>query len=412
MFFTNNHRIEHTRRGFKWIHSRVNTLFSDRTVKRRGRIQVSERRCRCRIGQIVGRNVNCLNRGNRTLGRRGDAFLHLAHVGCQRWLITHCGRNTAQKCREFRTSLGEAEDVVHEEQNVLALVTEVFSNRQTRQGNASARTRRLVHLTVNECGLGAFTATELVNARFDHFVVKVVTFTGTFTNACEYGVTAVRFSNVVDQFHDQNGLANACAAEQTDLTTLCVRSEKVNNLNARYEDFSFGRLFDILRSFLVNRATCSRFDRTSFVNRLTDNVHDTAERFFANRNHDRVARVAHFVAANQTFGRVHSNRANSVFAQMLCNFKNQTAAQVVGFQSVEDQRELTFFELYVDNSADDLSDLAHCTGRSCLRSGSCLSWSSLGWSLFGWSFGRCWLRFGRGGSFRGRCFCHRSFTFR
>ncbi len=224
----------------------------------------------------------------------------------------------------------------------------------------------------------------------------------------------MRLSNVVDQFHDENGLANARTAEQTNLTTLCVRSEKVNNLDARYEDFSFGRLFDVLRSFLVNRATCSGLDRTCFVNWLTNNVHDTAKRFFANRNHDRVARVAYFVTTDETFGRVHSNRANGVFAQVLCNFKNQTVAEVVGFQSVEDQRELTVFELYVDNSADDLSDLAYCTGRCCLRScvslsGGRLSWSSLGWSLLGWSLGRSWLRFGRGGSFRGRCFCHRSF---
>src|SRR5690606_8891832 len=113
---------------------------------------------------------------------------------------------------------------------------------------------------------------------------------------------------------------------------------------------------------------------------------DAAERFFANRNHDRVARVAYFMTTNQTFGRVHSNRANGVFAQMLCNFKNQTAAEVVGFQRVEDQRKLTVFELYVDNSADDLSDLAYCASLCSLWSCVGLSGGCLRRSLFGWSF--------------------------
>src|SRR5690606_41987198 len=97
-------------------------------------VQVGERGGWRRVGQVVGRNVNRLNRGDRTLGRGGDAFLHGAHVGCQRRLIAHSGRNTAEKSRHFRTCLREAEDVVPDEQNVLTLVAEVFSNRQTGKG--------------------------------------------------------------------------------------------------------------------------------------------------------------------------------------------------------------------------------------------------------------------------------------
>ena len=58
-----------------------------------------------------------------------------------------------KKSRHFRTGLREAEDVVHEEQHVLALVAEMLGNREARKGNAGARTRRLVHLAVNERAL-------------------------------------------------------------------------------------------------------------------------------------------------------------------------------------------------------------------------------------------------------------------
>ncbi len=48
---------------------------------------------------------------------------------------------------------------------------------------------------------------ELVHARLDHFRGKVVALTGTLTDACEHGITAVRLGDVVDEFHDENGLA-------------------------------------------------------------------------------------------------------------------------------------------------------------------------------------------------------------
>jgi hypothetical protein len=51
-------------------------------------------------------------------------------------------------------------------------------------------------------------------------VIKVVTFTSTLANASEHRVTAVRFGDVVDEFHDRHGLAHAGAAEQADLTAL------------------------------------------------------------------------------------------------------------------------------------------------------------------------------------------------
>src|SRR5690606_24836826 len=243
------------------------------------------------------------------------------------------------------------EDVVHEEQNVLTLVAEVFSNRQTGKGNTSAGTRGFVHLTVHEGCLGAFAAAELVNARLDHFMVKVVTFTGTLTDACEHGVTAVRLGDVVDEFHDENGLANACTAEEADLAALGVRSEKVNDLDARDQNFGFGRLLDIFRSALVDGAGCRGLDRTGFVDRLTDDVHDAAKRFDADRNHDRLAGVACFLTTNQTFGRIHGDGAHGVFAEVLGDFENQAVALVVDFKRVQDQRQLAFRELDVDDSA-------------------------------------------------------------
>src|SRR5690606_28808658 len=91
------------------------------------------------------------------------------------------------------------------------------------------------------------------NIRVKEFVVKVVTFTGTFTHASEHGGTAMAFGNVVDQFLNKNGLANAGAAEQADLAALCVGCEQIDNLNAGDKDFTVCGLVNEKRRFCVNR---------------------------------------------------------------------------------------------------------------------------------------------------------------
>ncbi len=60
----------------------------------------------------------------------------------------------------------------------------------------------------------------LLTPELDHLVIKVVALTRAFANAGEYRIATVRLGNVIDQFHDQHGLADAGAAEQADLTTL------------------------------------------------------------------------------------------------------------------------------------------------------------------------------------------------
>ena len=99
-------------------------------------------------------------------------------------------------------------------------------------------------------------------------------------------------------------------------------------------------------------------DRASFVNRLADDVHDAAEAFIANRNRDRRAGVGHVLAANQTFGRVHGDGANGVFAQVLRDFKNQAVAAIHGFKRVQNFRQMAV-ELHVDDGARDLTNLTN-----------------------------------------------------
>jgi hypothetical protein len=116
---------------------------------------------------------------------------------------------------------------------------------------------RLVHLAIDEGALGAFGRAAVlgrvhVDAGLDHLVIEIVAFAGALADAGEHRIAAVRLGDVVDQFLDQHGLADAGAAEQADLAALGVRSQQVDDLDAGDEDLCFRRLLDIGRRRLVD----------------------------------------------------------------------------------------------------------------------------------------------------------------
>ena len=108
-------------------------------------------------------------------------------------------------------------------------ITEVLSHGQAGQANTHTGSGGFVHLTKDHGGLGD-------NAGFGHFVVQVVTLTGTLADTGENGVTVMCSCDVVDQLLNQNGLTDTCTAEQTDLTALCVGADQVDNLDAGFQN--------------------------------------------------------------------------------------------------------------------------------------------------------------------------------
>jgi hypothetical protein len=53
----------------------------------------------------------------------------------------------------------------------------------------------------------------------------------------------VHLGDVVDQFHDQNGLAHASAAEEADLSAFGIGCQQVDHLDPGHENLRFGGLF-------------------------------------------------------------------------------------------------------------------------------------------------------------------------
>ena len=223
------------------------------------RVEVRERRRRRRVGVVVGGHVDRLHRGDRALLGRGDALLQLAHLGQQRRLVADRRRHAAEQRRHFRAGLGEAEDVVDEEQHVLVLgVAEVLGDGQAAERDAQARAWRLGHLAVDQRGARLLQVLHVDDAALLELEPEVVALAGALADAGEHRHAAVLHRDVVDQLLDDDGLADAGAAEQPDLAAAQVRLEQVDDLDAGLEHLQLGRLLFERRRRAVNRPALLR----------------------------------------------------------------------------------------------------------------------------------------------------------
>ncbi|MMZ65202.1 hypothetical protein D1872_275910 [compost metagenome] len=138
------------------------------------------------------------------------------------------------------------------------------------------------------------------NAGLCHFHVKVITFTSTFTNACEHGNTAMLLSNVIDQFLNGNGFTYTGTTEEADLTTLCIRSKQVDNFNTCLQNLGLCRQILKFRRFAVDWISQLCCYSALVVDRFAKYVKYPAQRRFTNRNGNWSSQIQCFCSAYES----------------------------------------------------------------------------------------------------------------
>ncbi len=322
-----------------------------------GGVEVRERRERRRVGVVVGGHVHGLQRRDRATAGRRDALLQLAHLVGERGLVAHRRRHAAEQRRHLGTRLHEAEDVVDEQQHVLALdVTEVLGHRQRRQGDAQAHARRLVHLAEHEGGL-------LEHARLHHLQTEVGALTGALAHAGEHRHTTVLGGDAVDHLGDEHRLADAGTAEQADLATRHVGREEVDHLDTGGEHAS-RRLEGVEVGGVAVDGPALHLGEAFrlLVERLAPHVPDVAEHLVADRHLDAMAEVAHRRATHEAVGRLHADGADAALAELLGHLGEHldglTFELDVEFDGVVQLGQGATGELDVDHRAGDADDAA------------------------------------------------------
>ena len=164
--------------------------------------------------------------------------------------------------------------------------------------------------------------------------------------------------NVVDQLLNQNRLTNAGTAEQTNLTTLEVRCDQVNNLDTGFKNLRRSRLLFVARCGTMDRPVILYRRSGLFVNRLTQQVENTSQCFLADRNLNRAACIYSILAADKAIRTAHCNAANGIIADMLCDLKNKTLSVEIYFNCIQQFREMLLLKANVHDGTDNLHNLS------------------------------------------------------
>ena len=190
-------------------------------------------------------------------------------------------------------------------------------------------------------------------------MVKVISLTGSLAHAGEHGISVVLRGDVADQLLNQNRLAHACAAEQTDLSALLIGAEQIHHLDARLQQILLrGLLLELGRGPMDGFVAHSLRSRL-IVNGLTQNVEDPPQCLFSYRNGNGRTGGNRIHAPHQTVGAAHGDTSHGVIAQMLGDLHGQLSA-VSGRNANRfvDLRQLTLIEADVQHRTDDLRNLA------------------------------------------------------
>lgn len=129
------------------------------------------------------------------------------------------------------------------------------------------------------------------------------------------------------------------------------------NLLTRNEQFSTGTLVNEGRRVSVDGSELFGVDGATFVNRLTDNINDSAESFGANGDANRVARVVDQLTAHKTLGGVQSDGSHVVATQVLGDLEHESVFDTLNLKRVVDGRQRPL-ELHVHDGTNNLRNLS------------------------------------------------------
>ena len=165
--------------------------------------------------------------------------------------------------------------------------------------------------------------------------------------------------DVVDELLNDDGLADAGAAEEADLAALEERLDEVDDLDAGLEHLFAGRLLVERGGLAVDGQMHFGVDRAELVHGLSEYVEHATQRFAAYGNGDACAGVDRLHATDHAFGRDHGDAADAAFAEVLLDLDDdvERSGDVEAFahdaDGLEDSRHTRFFKLNVDGRAAD-----------------------------------------------------------
>ncbi len=142
---------------------------------------------------------------------------------------------------------------------------------------------------------------------------------------------------VVNHLRDQNGLADAGAAEQPGLAASFQRRQDVDGLDAGFKDFRDGGLIAQRNGFAVNRSGFAPLDIALLVDGVAENIEHPSQQLIPHGNLKGFAGVGDHGAAGQALRRRQGDAPDGVVVQ-LCKHLDDNLALFARRQHIADRR--------------------------------------------------------------------------
>ena len=203
------------------------------------------------------------------------------------------------------------------------------------------------------------------HAAIVHLVPEVVALTAALADAGEDGIAAVLGRDIVDELLNEHRLADASAAEQTDLAALRIGFQKVNDLDPGFQQLRRRALVGKGRGLAVNfplRRIVRQ--RTLAVDRLAQYIEHPAKRRLADRNLNAGASRLDRHAARKLLARAQQHTAHACRGELLHDLHHAHFAVYRDMQRLAYGGQLPLFKAAVHDRAGNGQDIA-CVHSVC-----------------------------------------------
>jgi hypothetical protein len=160
--------------------------------------------------------------------------------------------------------------------------------------------------------------------------------------------------DVVDEFHDKHSLSDTGTAEETNLTSLGIGGEEINNFNAGLENLFSAAELGEGRRLTMDGVALLALDGSTFIDGLTSDTHDTTKSGFADRNHNGTTHIVYLLTTLKTFGGIHGNATDNSVTKMLGYFKDELGFSLRDPETVENSWHLILRENDVNDGTNNL----------------------------------------------------------
>ena len=169
--------------------------------------------------------------------------------------------------------------------------------------------------------------------------------------------------NILDQLLNQDCLTNTSSTEQTDLTTLGIWCQKVDNFDTCLQDLNCRFLLFKARRISVDHPVFFIVKRFSTIYCLSENVEQSSQSTVTYRNFDSASCSNYFSVSLKSLAGTQHDASNHIISQMLRNFHNTFFTVVFNFKSIFDIRQISIFKNNIYNRSHDLYDLTFTHSR-------------------------------------------------